>query len=204
MKNRFLYNAIIFLILLATLTFCAIIYMVVNLEDTQYYAESDGYSYAVTDPHFIDLSDRNISQMDAMSLPTKTDGISEWAAMVVTRAMTLNFFEIQSQKKEVENFFTPQGWTGFQSAMMPLEDMIKKKKLSMTSVLAGTPFITRKGITPSGDYGWKIQMPILLSFESPSEKVTQRQVVMVLIKRVPVDKSTGMRGIAVDSFESSS
>lgn len=203
-KHAIIHRSILYLVLSSIIGSGLLIMLILTQGRAPNYSVSDGYSYSKTAPNYINESASSVQLIDSLSLPTKSvEDMAQWAAMVVTRSMTINFYQYRVQYKNLMQFYTDSGWKGFSSAMDDLATEIIKKKLSVTAVLTGVPLLVREGLLPDGAYAWKFQMPILVSYESPSETVTQKQVVSVVVKRVPVNEKTGLRGIAVDSFVSS-
>lgn len=204
MKNHsIIHKCILYLLISSIILYAILIFMILSQGNAPNYSVSDGYSYSKDAPHYRNIDSKSVQLVESMSLPTKSvDDMAQWAAMVVTRSMTVNFYQYRLQYKDLMQFYTDKGWDGFSTAMDDLATEIIKKKLSVTAVLTGVPLLVREGALPDGAYAWKFQMPILVSYESPSETVTQRQIVSVVVKRVSVEEKTGLRGIAVDSFVS--
>ena len=76
-------------------------------------------------------------------------------------------------------------------------DAVKAKKLIVSAVATRAPIILQKGILNSR-YSWRVQMPILVTYQSASEFSQQNNVVTMLITRVPTLNSP--RGIGIAQF----
>jgi len=101
--------------------------------------------------------------------------------------------------KLLPGFLQPMGDTVFE---MPLQqsnnlDAVKAKKLIVSAVATRAPIILQKGLL-NGAYSWRVQMPILVTYQSASEFSQQNNVVTMLITRVPSLNSP--RGIGISQF----
>jgi len=77
-----------------------------------------------------------------------------------------------------------------------LETVIAKK-LTVSAVPTGAPIILDQKVI-GGVYKWKIQLPMLVTYESSSTKITQPTLVTMLITRVSTLEVP--KGIAIDAF----
>lgn len=203
-KNFLLYNIVLILILSAAILFTLLMWMFLFTPEVPNYSVTDDYTYTpAAEQPLVQASDGSeIEQIESLSLPVKTgEQMGQWAAMVVMNSLTLNFYDLVGQYDKLKPFFTENGYNSFVEATRPLQQSIINKKLSTTAVLTGVPVPVVIG-TYQGTEAWQFNMPVLVSYESLSQTVTQRQNVTVLIKRVPVSQANGLSGIAVDSFVS--
>lgn len=76
-------------------------------------------------------------------------------------------------------------------------EAVKAKKLIVSAVATRAPIILQKGLL-NGLYSWRIQMPILVTYQSASEFSQQNNVVTMLITRVSTLNSP--RGIGIAQF----
>ena len=66
-----------------------------------------------------------------------------------------------------------------------------------SSVATGAPVILDQGVI-NGRYAWKVQMPLLVTYQSSTEQIQQSLIITMVVSRVPtVDMP---RGIAIVSF----
>ena len=69
--------------------------------------------------------------------------------------------------------------------------------MSILAVATGSPVILDQKVI-DGRYSWKVQIPLLVSYQSPNEQTQNKVVAMMIISRVPtVDMP---KGIAIVSF----
>jgi len=126
----------------------------------------------------------------------------QWAHQAAVSAYTYNFVNYREALQQLQNQFTPDGWKYFESALQSartLETVIAKK-LVVSAVATGTPVILDQGVV-AGRYAWKVQIPLLVTFQSPNEQTQQPVTILMIVSRVPtVDMP---KGIAIVSFVAS-
>ena len=135
-----------------------------------------------------------MTSLDEPNVSSRT--LLRWASLAVTTAYTLDFVEYQTTLDSLKPYFTKTGYVSFLAAANSrLQDIIKQK-LIVTAVIADTPVLLGEGII-SGFYAWKIQIPILLSYQGASEKSTKQSLVVnLLVMRVPIKEASTGIGIA--------
>ena len=101
--------------------------------------------------------------------------------------------------QRVQNNFTPDGWKYFEEALKGARTLetVLAKKLVVSAVATGAPVILEQGVI-NGRYAWKVQMPLLVTYQSPNEQTQQPIVVTMVVSRVPTVNTP--RGIAIVSF----
>lgn len=67
----------------------------------------------------------------------------------------------------------------------------------MSAVATGAPVILDRGLI-SGVYKWKVQIPLLITYESASTNISQPVVATMLVTRVSTLDTP--KGIAIDAF----
>lgn len=162
-----------------------VFYQIANRPDPKYFAtSSDG---RITPLYPLD---------EPMIAPSE---LLQWAHRSAIAAYTYNFVNYREAFQNLQNDFTGDGWQWFQQALQgarTLETVIAKK-LVVSAVATGTPVILEQGVV-GGRYAWKVQMPLLVTYQSPNEQTQQPVTVAMIISRVPtVDMP---KGIAVVSF----
>lgn len=151
------------------------------------------------------IPDRDYKLMTNLSQPMRSvEEISDLAMITAANALTLNFLDYYKQLDVIKSRFTAHGWKSFGKSLVSsgFIDAVLKKKLSVSVVVIGTPVLLNRGKL-DGSYAWKFQMPLLVTYESSSDKKTQNQIVTIVFKRVPLVGKGAEVGIAVDSFVTS-
>jgi intracellular multiplication protein IcmL len=141
-----------------------------------------------------------ITPLVPLDQPNQSDAaVLQWANQAAIAAFTYNFVNYRNELQSSSGFFTAEGWTQFLQALEQSNnlDAVKAKKLIVSAVATRAPIILQKGLL-GGNYAWRIQMPILVTYQSASEFSQQNNVVTMLVTRVPSINSP--RGIGISQF----
>jgi intracellular multiplication protein IcmL len=141
-----------------------------------------------------------ITPLFPLDQPNQSDSaVLQWANQAAIAAFTYNFVNYRDELQASSGFFTAEGWDQFLSALQQSNnlDAVKAKKLIVSAVATRAPVILQKGIL-NGSYSWRVQMPILVTYQSASEFTQQNNVVTMLITRVSTLNSP--RGIGIAQF----
>ena len=123
----------------------------------------------------------------------------QWVQRAIIASYTYNFLTYREQLTQASEFFSDRGWKSFMSAFKASRNLetVIAKKLSTTAVATGAPVILDQRVL-NGRYTWQIQMPILVSYESGTQKIQQTYNVVVLVQRVST--LTSPKGVAIVQF----
>jgi intracellular multiplication protein IcmL len=141
-----------------------------------------------------------ITPLFPLNEPNQSDSaVLQWANQAAIAAFTYNFVNYRSELQASSGFFTSEGWDQFLTALQQSNnlDAVKAKKLIVSAVATRAPIILQKGLL-NGTYAWRVQMPILVTYQSASEFSQQNDVVTMLITRVSTLNSP--RGIGISQF----
>lgn len=141
-----------------------------------------------------------ITPLFPLNEPNQSDSaVLQWANQAAIAAFTYNFVNYRDELQASSGFFTSEGWTQFLNALQQSNNLeaVKAKKLIVSAVATRAPIILQKGLL-NGRYSWRVQMPILVTYQSASEFSQQNNVVTMLITRVPTLNSP--RGIGISQF----
>lgn len=160
--------------------------------------------YMITHPpapkYFATSINGRITPLFPLNEPNQSDSaVLQWANQAAIAAFTYNFVNYRDELQASSGFFTPEGWDQFLSALQQSNnlDAVKAKKLIVSAVATRAPIILQKGIL-NGSFSWRVQMPILVTYQSASEFTQQNNVVTMLITRVSTLNSP--RGIGISQF----
>jgi Macrophage killing protein with similarity to conjugation protein. len=182
-RFEFLLRTLFALFIILFLSVSANIYF--GLQTTQ-------YRYFATDP------EGKITEVVPLERPIQsTTEVLNWATDAVVRSFTLSFANYQQQLADNRNLFTEPGWNGFEEALQRnrILDAIIKQQLVTTVVPSGAPVMVSQGIVEGGRYGWKLQVPLVITYESASGKNSQSLNVETIIVRRPESESP--RGLGI-------
>jgi len=141
-----------------------------------------------------------ITPLVALNEPNQSDSaVLQWANQAAIAAFSYNFVNYRTELQASSGFFTAEGWDQFLKALEDSNNLlaVKAKKLIVSAVATKAPVILQKGLL-NGRYAWRVQMPLLVTYQSASEFSQQNNVVTVLISRVSTLNSP--RGIGISQF----
>lgn len=163
----------------------ALIYLVTNPPQPRYFAiTAEGQLTPM-----VPLSQPNISQ----------PALLQWANTAAIASYTYNFVNYRQELQAASEFFTPPGWRAFMDALNSSNNLtaVIAKKLVVSAVATGAPVILQEGLL-NGVYAWRVQMPMLVTYQSASDFSQQSVTVTMLITRIPTLNS--VRGIGIAQF----
>ena len=163
-------------------------------------------AYMITHPpaprYFATSINGRITPLIQMDAPNQSESaIAQWANQAAIATFSYNFVNYRSELVAASGFFTAEGWDQFIAALGSSNnlDAVKAKKLVVSAVATSAPVILQKGVL-NGNYSWRIQMPILVTYQSASEFSQQNLNVTMLVSRV--DTLNSPRGIGIAQFVS--
>lgn len=142
----------------------------------------------------------SVTPLTAIDQPNQSDSaVLQWANQAAIAAFTYNFVNYREELQAASGFFTPSGWREFLRALNDSNNLnaVTEKRLVVSAVATRAPTILEKG-TLNGAYSWRIQMPVLVTYQSASEFSQQNNVVTILIRRISTLNSP--RGIGISQF----
>jgi len=160
--------------------------------------------YMITHPplprYFATSINGRITPLFALDEPNQSDSaVLQWANQAAIAAFSYNFVNYREELQAASGFFTGAGWKQFLDALQQSNnlDAVKAKKLIVSAVATRAPIILRKGVL-NGRYSWRVQMPILVTYQSAREFSQSNNIVTMLIRRVSTLNSP--RGIGISQF----
>ncbi len=160
--------------------------------------------YIVTHPpaprYFATSSDGRLAPLVPFAQPNLSNSaILAWSNTAATAAYSYNFVNYRQALQQAADYFTPEGKQMFFTAIKNSNNLqaVISKKLIVSAVATGIPVILEQGIL-AGRYTWKVQIPMLITFQSASQFSQQSVTVTLLIVRVST--LTSPRGIGIAQF----
>ncbi|MEW5423990.1 type IVB secretion system apparatus protein IcmL/DotI [Amorphus sp. 3PC139-8] len=111
--------------------------------------------------------------------------ITAFAAEAVTAALTIDFANYRRDLKAAEPYFQhPEGWDNFLTALEKSGTLkyIVANRMVATAVANGASIINSGSL--NGQYSWRLQIPVTVTYESSSETARQDLLVELLIRRL--------------------
>jgi intracellular multiplication protein IcmL len=134
--------------------------------------------------------------------PNTSDSVvTQWANLATIGAFTYDFVNYQSQLEAASAYFTTDGWNSFMQSLQDSNNLktVISKKLVVSAVALSPPLILKKGFV-NGVYAWRIQLPILVTYQSASDVTQMKMVVNLLMTRIPTRDN--YKGIGIEQFSS--
>ncbi len=163
----------------------ALVYVVTHPPEPKYFATStDGRIMPL-----VPLDQPNLSQ----------SALLQWANTAAIAAYTYDFVNYRQALQQASEYFTPDGWNSFMAALKNNNnlDAVLAKKLIVSAVATGAPVIVQQALLDER-YTWKVQMPMLVTYQSASQFSQQSLTVTMLITRISTLSSA--RGIGIAQF----
>ncbi|MES2998457.1 MAG: type IVB secretion system apparatus protein IcmL/DotI [Pseudomonadota bacterium] len=176
-------TALLFSFFIVLILAGALFYIVTHPPEPRYFATSD---------------DGRIVPLIPFEQPNLTDSaLLEWANTAAAAAYSYNFVNYRQALQQAADYFTPEGKQMFFSAIKSSNNLqaVIAKKLIVSSVATGVPVVLEQGLM-AGRYTWKVQIPMLITFQSASQFSQQAVTVTMLIVRVSPLESPRSIGIA--------
>lgn len=158
--------------------------------------------YIVSNPpmpkYFATTTDGRIMPLVPLDRPNLSSAaLLQWANTAAIAVYSYNFVNYRQALQGASQYFTPDGWRGFMSALEATTNLnaVIDKKLIVSAVATGAPVILEQGVV-LGTYTWRVQLPMLVTYQSASQFSQQNLVVTMLITRIStLDSPLGI-GIA--------
>ncbi len=128
-----------------------------------------------------------------------TSELLQWANEAAVAAYSYNFANYRKALQDASQYFTATGWNNYQAALKSSRNLetVIAKKLVVSAEAKAAPVIIDQGEL-EGQYVWKVQMPLLVRFQSVSTDISTPLLVTILIKRVSTLYVP--KGIAIDQY----
>lgn len=156
-------------------------------------------STSIPEPrYFATREDGGIIPLVAISSPFLNNGqVTNFAVEAVTNAMTMDFKNWREDLAASSQYFQrPDGWENFLQALEASGtlDFIRNRRL-ISNAVASQATIIDSGIDSRGRYSWTVQVKMMVTYESSSERSTEEMLAEVVISRIPTWESSRAVGI---------
>ena len=160
--------------------------------------------YIVTNPpaprYFATTNDGRILPLIPFDRPNLSNSaVLEWANTAAAATYSYNFINYRQALQQAADYFTAEGKQMFFNAIKSSNNLtaVIAKKLIVSAVATGVPVVLEQGVM-LGRYTWKVQIPMLITFQSASQFSQQSVTVTMVIVRVSTLESP--RGIGIAQF----
>lgn len=159
-----------------------------------------GLAIRKLEPVYFASDNGRIVKLVPLSEPYIQSGaILQMVNEAATAAYTYDFLNYRKQLQALSVHFTTEG---FESLMAANErsgnlNTIVAKKLVVSATPTGAPVIIKEGVL-NGLYTWKAQVPMLILYQSSSEKTQSNVIIEMVLRRIPTLENP--RGVGVVQF----
>jgi intracellular multiplication protein IcmL len=170
--------------------------IIAGLVGTVYYQ----LTHKPTPQYFATTSDGKLIPMIPMDQPNLSDhSLLLWVENAVTSLYTFDFLNFRQTFQSDSQYFTKAGWSAYLDQLQASRNMdaVQSKKLTVRAVPSGAPVILSQA-NIDGVYSWRVQIPILVTYESLSETFNQSLLVTLVIRRLSTLSSK--YGIGISQF----
>jgi len=147
--------------------------------------------------YFATTEDGRLIPMVALNEPNlSTPALMSWVAQAATEVMTFGFNDYRRRLQEASRNFTRRGWESFTKALQQsrIIEMVEVNQQVVTAAPRGAPVITKEGLA-AGRYQWIVEMPMILTYQSGTQKRSDNLKITIVIVRVPRLESPNGVGI---------
>lgn len=131
-----------------------------------------------------------------------TSQLANWVSESLAQAYTLDAKNYAAQVEGNRTKFTSDGFEQYKSALIESGtiDLIKRKILIASATVTSAPIIVDTMRAPDGTLFWKMQAPMLVTYTSAKEQLTENLMVNLVVTRVPTTERPS--GVAINQFVS--
>ncbi len=153
-----------------------------------------------TPVYFAATADGRILPLVALSRPAMSDrAVVSWATNVATSAYSYDFVNWRKALSGLSPDFTKEGFASFIGSLKASGNLklVSDNRMVASAVPTEAGVIVAKGLL-KGVYVWKIQVPILVTYQAAKSSATQNLLVTLMVVRRSV--LAHPKGLAVAQF----
>ena len=150
--------------------------------------------------YFAATADGRIFPLVALSQPAMEDrAVLSWATNVATSAYSYDFVNWRKALSGLSSDFTKEGFASFIGSLKASGNLklVSDNRMVASAVPTEAGVIIAKGLL-KGIYVWKIQVPILVTYQAAKSSATQNLLVTLMVVRRSV--LAHPKGLAVAQF----
>ncbi|OGV45081.1 MAG: type IV secretion protein DotI [Legionellales bacterium RIFCSPHIGHO2_12_FULL_42_9] len=127
------------------------------------------------------------------------DAILQWTSEAALASFSYSYVNYRDELQAASGFFTGNGWTQFITALAASNNLeaVKAKSMVVSAQLTSPPTILKKELN-NGLYTWRIEVPVLVTYQNDSQYTQQYNRVNILVTRVSILNAP--RGIGIDQL----
>lgn len=141
-----------------------------------------------------------VVELNALEQPNvSTKTLLNWSTLAASASFTFDFVNSSQQLEALKDYFTQDGYTHFIESLSNNKTLetIQEKKLVSSAVATG-PAVLLSEEEVAHQRAWRIQVPILVRYQSANVNTTQQQIVEMLV--VQVSTKDAPKGIGIAQY----
>lgn len=152
------------------------------------------------DRYFATTSDGRLVPMVALNEPNlSTPALMSWAAQAATEVMTFGYHDFRRRLQEASRNFTRIGWASFTTALETsrIMEMVEANQYVVNAAPTSAPVLLEEGVV-DGRYQWRIEVPIVVTYQAGAQKRADNYILTLLIVRV--SKLESPNGVGIEQW----
>jgi len=128
------------------------------------------------------------------------DTIIKWASKAAVSVYTYRFYETDDEiYAKVKPYFTNEGLKPFYNSIISdVIQTIRANHLNTNCAVNGQPVIANQGDFPGLGFSWRVQIPMVVTYESANGTSSRYYRVTLVISKVPTTQNPA--GIGISQF----
>lgn len=150
--------------------------------------------------YFATTEDGRLVPMVALSEPNlSVPALMSWSAQAATEVMTFGFNDYKRRLQQASRNFTRLGWVSFTSALEKsrIIEMVEANGQVVSAAPSSAPILIEEGVV-NGRYQWKVQVPLVVTYQAGSTVRDDKMLVTMLLVRVP--KLESPNGVGIEQW----
>ena len=148
--------------------------------------------WALTRPsdhrYFATRADGELVQLTPLDEPHLGDAqVRNFAVEALTRSFSVDFANYRQDLSDVAKYFTGDGYQAFLAEMESSGnlELILNRRMVASAVANGAVVLQQGLLGTTGVYAWHVEVPLTVTYQSSSERRTQRVTMHAEVRRVP-------------------
>jgi len=157
-------------------------------------------SHPPTPVYFATTNDGRTLDIVPVEQPNMSESeVLQWASTAAIASYTYSYSNWRRQLQGLAEYFTPEGWREFIDALTASNNLeaVKAKRLIVSAAPTGAAVLVKQGIFLDR-YTWKVQIPLLVTYQNATQFTQQSLMLTMLVVRIPT--LTSVRGVAVSQL----
>ncbi len=152
------------------------------------------------DRYFATTVDGRLVPMVSLSQPNlSSPALMSWVAQAATEVLTFGFHDYRRRLQESSRNFTRTGWESFTGALerSSILEMVQNNRQVVTAAPRAAPVLLWEGLE-NGRYTWRIEVPLIVTYQSGQQRKTDSLRVTLTVVRVP--KLESPNGVGIEQW----